>query len=127
MQQHHYTRNQGLPSHPLYTSLINHLDECHGSTRDTYLGWGYKASGRWAQNKSRLKEGNGSRYFLLEDAFVRSIFPGCTGLPIYGIIADSSGIYYDYEGNTDLIQVLMGPERLVIGRLLWIRENWSKP
>ena len=108
MQQHHYTRNQGLPSHPLYTSLINHLDECHGSTRDTYLGWGYKASGRWAQNKSRLKEGNGSRYFLLEDAFVRSIFPGYTGLPIYGIIADSSGIYYDYEGNTDLIHVLNG-------------------
>ena len=108
MSQRYYTRNRGLPNHPLYTSLINHLDEFYDSTWDTYLGWGYKASGRWAQSKAKVKEDEGPNYFLLEDAFVRSIFPGYTGLPIYGIIADSSGMYYDYEGNTDLIHVLNG-------------------
>ena len=108
MSHRFHTNNRALPGHPLFTSLAKHLAAHGNPSHHIYLGWGYKASGLWAHRKASNGEASYPNYFLLEDAFVRSIFPGYTGLPIYGIIADSSGMYYDYEGNTDLIHVLNG-------------------
>jgi capsular polysaccharide export protein len=62
-----------------------------------HIGWGYRPSGRAAKRK-------GGRLLLLEDSFVRSIRPGSG--TVYGLIADSRGIHYDANGESDLLHAL---------------------
>jgi len=45
---------------------------------------------------------------LFEDGFVRSLFPGSHYGTTYSIVADTSGIYYDATGESDLIHFLNG-------------------
>lgn len=65
------------------------------------VGWGYRPSGRAAIADS-LNRDRG--LLLLEDGFVRSLKPGA-GIS-YSLVADSTGIYYDASGRSDLISAL---------------------
>lgn len=83
------------------------------------VGWGYRPSGRAASLESRA--GNG-QLLLLEDAFVRSMKPAVG--QIYGLVADSKGIYYDASGESDLITALDSGEATG-----WMRPgpgNWNE-
>ena len=66
----------------------------------TSVGWGYKSSGISASKKEQ--------FTLLEDGFVRSLFPGAQKCSPYSIVIDHSGIYYDASGKSDLIRFLNG-------------------
>ncbi len=65
------------------------------------VGWGYRPSGRAAKRESRARD---AQLLLLEDAFVRSMKPAVG--QIYGLVADSKGIYYDASGRSDLVTAL---------------------
>lgn len=81
-----------------------HLPALLGEAGDpaVRVGWGMRPSGRAAMKAASL---SGERLLLLEDAFVRSLRPGAHG-PVYGVIADSQGIHYRADGQSDLIQTL---------------------
>lgn len=64
-------------------------------------GWGYRPSGRAAIADSRA---HNRRLLVLEDALVRSMKPGSG--QVYGLVADSRGIYYDASGESDLVLAL---------------------
>lgn len=64
-------------------------------------GWGYRPSGKAAIADSRAR---GGRLLVLEDALVRSMKPGVG--QVYGLVADSRGIYYDASGQSDLVTAL---------------------
>jgi capsular polysaccharide export protein len=70
-------------------------------------GWGYRPSGRAAIADSRAQ---GSRLLLLEDSLIRSMKPGSG--QVYGLVADSRGMYYDASGESDLVMTLNSPEHL---------------
>ncbi len=69
-------------------------------------GWGYRPSGLAAIRDSR---NYGGRLLVLEDALVRSMKPGVG--QVYGLVADSHGIYYDASGKSDLVVALNSGER----------------
>ena len=69
------------------------------------VGWGYRPSGLAAIRASRNQ---GCRLVLLEDALVRSMKPGVG--QVYGLVADSQGIYYDHSGRSDLSGALNSGE-----------------
>ena len=95
--------NRGISRHPL---VIQHASDCKaeiqvGISADPgaeRIGWGYKASGLWAK-----RSGN---YRLFEDGFVRSLRPGYGAGAIYSLVEDRTGIYYDVDGQSDLITTL---------------------
>ena len=86
-------------SHPLL-SLFLQQQEPDG--KPIHVGWGYRPSGRAAMNTARRK---GGRLLLLEDSFVRSLRTG-HGATVYGLIADSNGIHYDPESQSDLLTAM---------------------
>lgn len=96
-----------MKRHPLFDGLLDQLN-LQGVTP---AGWGYRPSGRAAVRSSRRSGG----LLLLEDAFVRSMKPG-TG-QVYGLVADSQGIYYDATGRSDLIAALNSGKP----------EGWMRP
>ncbi|MEO5715027.1 MAG: hypothetical protein ABIT37_16230, partial [Luteolibacter sp.] len=75
-------------------------------------GWGYRPSGLAAIRAP----GAPDRRLLLEDAFVRSMKPGMG--QVYGLVADSRGIYYDASGRSDLLVAMNSGKR--VG---WMREG----
>jgi capsular polysaccharide export protein len=81
-------------AHPLLSVFLKQQEP----GESVHVGWGYRPSGRAAKRK-------GGRLLLLEDAFVRSIRPGSGGA-VYGLIADSRGIHYDLNGESDLLESL---------------------
>lgn len=84
--------------HPHLNGMVEKL----GLTGDPVsAGWGYRPSGRSAMNAAAAGRG---RLLLLEDALVRSMKPGVGR--IYGLVADSVGIYYDAAGASDLTVAL---------------------
>ncbi len=87
--------------HPLLPAF---LKSCAEQGETIHAGWGLKASGRAAIRAART----GGRLLLLEDAFVRSIRPGAA--TVYGVLADSGGIHYAADGNSDLVTALRGGE-----------------
>ncbi len=95
--------------HPLLEGMVSRL----GLTEERFtVGWGYRPSGKAA----RANAGNGGgQLLLLEDAFVRSMKPGVG--QVYGLVADSRGIYYDASGKSDLVVSLNS------GKL----EGWMRP
>ncbi len=86
-------------SHPLLAAF---LEQQEPNRQPIRVGWGYRPSGRAAM---RAVESKGGRLLLLEDAFVRSLRPGHGGA-VYGLIADSRGIHYVADGNSDLLDSL---------------------
>ncbi len=87
-----------LWDHPLLDGMVERLG-LNGET--VVAGWGYRPSGRAAIAASRAR---GGRLLVLEDALVRSMKPG-EG-QVYGLVADSRGIYYDASGQSDLVTAL---------------------
>ena len=87
-----------LASHPHLAGIADRLDL---KGERVAAGWGYRPSGMAAIRDSRNQS---RRLVLLEDALVRSMKPG-TG-QIYGLVADSRGIYYDASGRSDLVTAL---------------------
>ncbi len=85
-------------SHPLLAAF---LEQQAADSRAIRVGWGLRPSGR-AALKAVKREGG--RLLLLEDAFVRSLRPG--GRTVYGLIADSRGIHYAAQGESDLLLAL---------------------
>jgi len=85
---------RSIRSHPIVSRLIQ-----TGHFEDNEIGWGYKKSGL------RAKKSN-TAFTLLEDGFVRSLFPGYNYGTPYSLVMDSSGIYYDASGQSDLIYFL---------------------
>jgi capsular polysaccharide export protein len=81
--------------HPLLSTFLKQQEP---DGEPIHVGWGYRPSGRSAQRK-------GGRLLLLEDSFVRSIRPGHGGA-VYGLIADSRGIHYATDGESDLLHAL---------------------
>ncbi len=99
---------KGTYRHPLVrsftqTCLPYQLDHGFFKQADAYAGWGYKGSGKTAIRKAKASHSN---FFIFEDGFVRSLFPGYQYGSVYSIIADTSGIYYDASGESDLIKFL---------------------
>lgn len=87
-----------LWNHPLLAGMVERLDLRGQSVA---AGWGYRPSGLAAIAESRA---NGGPLLVLEDASVRSMKPGAGA--IYGLVADSRGIYYDALGRSDLVVAL---------------------
>lgn len=77
--------------------MVRRLDVPAG----TAAGWGYRPSGLAAR---RSASRTGRPLLLLEDALVRSMKPGSDC--VYGLLADSQGIYYDATGSSDLVESL---------------------
>ncbi len=106
----------------LYRKLWKHsrlgglLDKLNLERAEVEAGWGYRPSGLAARGAA---EGGNGRLLLMEDAFVRSMKPG--GQTVYGLVADSRGIYYDAEGESNLVEALNQGERAG-----WMREGLDK-
>ncbi len=86
----------------LYRKLHNHpIVKTYANQRNIPLesiGWGYKHSGT-----SIIKT---PESVLLEDGFIRSMFPGYNrGMP-FSLVVDHSAMYYDASGESDLIKFL---------------------
>ncbi|RYD49113.1 MAG: capsular polysaccharide biosynthesis protein [Verrucomicrobiaceae bacterium] len=86
-----------LLRHPLLEEMLRQLDPPGG----TAVGWGYRPSGLSARRRANREKGP---LLLLEDALVRSMKPGSNC--VYGLVADSKGIYYDAGGASDLTDAL---------------------
>src|SRR5688572_15015495 len=84
--------------HPLLDGVVERLGL---DGEPVVAGWGYRPSGKAAIADSRAR---GGRLLVLEDALVRSMKPG-EG-QVYGLVADSRGIYYDASGQSDLVKAL---------------------
>lgn len=92
-----------LRHHPLLKKTVEKLGPFSTSPP---TGWGYKPSGNSARKQAAKSK---TTPLILEDAFIRSMKPG-TG-QVYGLVADSRGIYYDSSGNSDLIHALNTGEK----------------
>ncbi|MDF1816875.1 MAG: hypothetical protein P1V20_32030 [Verrucomicrobiales bacterium] len=93
-------KNKGVCTHPLVRLHAQRLGAKltvggNSNIDAERIGWGYKSSGLWAKN-ARC-------YRLFEDGFVRSLRPGYNGGALYSLIEDKRGIYYDGEGESDLV------------------------
>ncbi len=98
-----------LRDHPLLNGIVDQL----GLSRESpAVGWGYRASGKAAE---KIPQNSDSPLLLLEDAFLRSMKPGVG--QVYGLVADSRGIYYDCSGKSDLVASLNSGEM----------EGWMRP
>jgi capsular polysaccharide export protein len=87
-----------LRGHPLLENLVGQLGF---EGEPVSVGWGYRPSGRDA---IRHAQGSKGRLLVMEDALVRSMKPGVG--QVYGLVADSMGIYYDASGKSDLVTAL---------------------
>lgn len=116
-------KNRGVAAHPLVRSHANlsgarivvgarHLSPDDNAER---IGWGYKASGLWAREAPD--------YRIFEDGFVRSLRPGYGSGALYSLVEDRAGIYYDGNGESDLVEGLNGGGR--IGEALSM-EGWER-
>ena len=69
----------------------------------TFIGWGRKKSGLWAEKISKFSRGD---FLLLEDGFIRSFGLGVDGSPSFSIVKDNMGIYYDATRASKLEEIL---------------------
>ncbi len=72
-------------------------------TGESVAVWGHAkraARGEWVSARS------GAGLVRLEDAFLRSLFPGRGGEPTIGLLLDRSGIHYDPSQPSDLETIL---------------------
>lgn len=68
-------------------------------------GWGHKPT---ADRARRYAAEHGLPYIALEDGFLRSLDLGCRGAQPLSLVVDSTGIYYDAGGPSDLETMLNG-------------------
>lgn len=98
------------------------------TTEVVHIGWGRKPSGRRARVRASA---NGARCLLLEDGFLRSLYPGASS-PTCSLVVDDRGIYYDASQPSrleGLISTPLQPEEQARARQLierWRRAGISK-
>lgn len=68
-----------------------------------YAGWGRKKSGRTAQ---KLATKNNVPFYLLEDGFIRSLYPPPSSHGTLSLVIDDVGIYYDARKPSRLENIL---------------------
>lgn len=89
----------GLPEAEL--SVVNLLSR---RGYDLYVGWGWKPSG---QRAVRRAEADGKPLLLLEDGFIRSVFPpSAAAAPPLSLAVDDIGIYYDADQPSRLERLI---------------------
>jgi capsular polysaccharide export protein len=85
--------------HPLLATFLHHNIS---DAKEIHVGWGYRPSGRAALRSAKK---NGNPLLLIEDSLVRSMRPG-KNETVYGVLADSCGIHYDTNEESDLLKTL---------------------
>ncbi|MCC1482139.1 capsular polysaccharide biosynthesis protein [Roseibaca sp. Y0-43] len=70
---------------------------------DLIAAWGHAPR---AARAEALAKRRGARILRVEDAFLRSLFPGRAGEPTLGLLIDEQGIYYDPSQPSDLETLL---------------------
>lgn len=70
---------------------------------DRVAVWGHAPR---AVRGERIAQRTGAQLVRLEDAFLRSLFPGRTGEPPLGLLIDQTGIHYDPSRPSDLETLL---------------------
>ncbi len=70
---------------------------------DDVLVWGHSP---YAKRGEGVAEATGAHVVRVEDAFLRSLFPGRDGEPPLGLTIDRSGIYFDSSKPSDLETLL---------------------
>lgn len=70
---------------------------------DTIAAWGHAPR---AARAEKLANKRGARLLRVEDAFLRSLFPGRQGEPTLGLLIDETGVYYDPSQPSDLETLL---------------------
>ncbi len=71
--------------------------------RDRIAVWGHSP---YAGRGERAARRSGAALLRVEDAFLRSLFPGRAGEPPLGLVLDRSGMHYDARGPSDLERLL---------------------
>jgi len=72
-------------------------------TSDLIAAWGHAPR---AARAEALASHTGAAILRVEDAFLRSLFPGRRGEPTLGLLLDQQGIYYDPSRPSDLETLL---------------------
>lgn len=72
-------------------------------TDDLIAAWGHAPR---AARAEALATRTGAGLVRIEDAFLRSLFPGRQGEPSLGLLIDEQGIYYDPSRPSDLETLL---------------------
>jgi len=80
-----------------------HLKIGRPTARDNVGVWGHSPTAHRGE-KSALKAA--VPLIRIEDAFLRSLFPGRSGEPTLGLVIDKTGIYFDASGPSDLENLL---------------------
>ncbi|MDR9394293.1 MAG: capsular polysaccharide biosynthesis protein [Roseovarius sp.] len=70
---------------------------------DLVAVWGHS---RFARRGEAVARRTGARLLRVEDAFLRSIFPGRGGEAPLGLVIDRRGMHYDGDGPSDLEHIL---------------------
>ena len=76
-----------------------------GKACTAVVGWGHKPTAGRARRYAAKRH---LPYIALEDGFLRSLGLGCKGAAPLSLVVDSTGIYYDATGPSDLEQLLNG-------------------
>lgn len=72
-------------------------------THKQFVGWGRKRTGRFASWCASKFDGQCTLY---EDGFIRSIGLGVNGAPMFSVVKDNCGIYYDATQPSQLENIL---------------------
>lgn len=70
---------------------------------DRIAVWGHSP---YAQRGAAVAKQTGAHLLRVEDAFLRSLYPGRAGAPPLGLVIDERGIYFDCNAPSDLEHLL---------------------
>ncbi|MGA1234349.1 MAG: capsular polysaccharide biosynthesis protein, partial [Lutimaribacter sp.] len=65
--------------------------------------WGHSPT---APRGQAIAARRGAAVVRVEDAFLRSLFPGRSGSPALGLVIDHGGMHYAPDSGSDLLQIL---------------------
>ncbi len=73
------------------------------TAEDDVIVWGHSP---YAPRGEAVAEATGASLVRVEDAFLRSLFPGRSGEPPMGLVIDRQGMYFDASGPSDIETLL---------------------
>ncbi|MBF9045346.1 capsular polysaccharide biosynthesis protein [Rhodobacterales bacterium HKCCE4037] len=73
------------------------------AAEDDVVVWGHSP---YAPRGEAVAQATGASLVRVEDAFLRSLFPGRSGEPPLGLVIDRQGMYFDASGPSDLETLL---------------------
>ncbi|MFU1476285.1 capsular polysaccharide biosynthesis protein [Roseovarius sp. C7] len=95
LRQRHLRRIMALAGYPLSLG--------RPATGELIAVWGRSP---YAARGEAMAAKTGAGLLRVEDAFLRSLFPGRAGEPPLGLVIDRTGIYFDSDGPSDLETLL---------------------